>query len=206
MKKAPDMNAMNYYAPMVIESDGSHERSYDLHSRMLKDRIVFLNGGVDDHSAHVICMQLLYLQSQSNKGDDVIDLYINSPGGVVTAGYAIIDTMNFISCPVRTTVMGQACSMGAMITTFGAPGMRRALPNARIMFHQPSGGAGGKASDIEIQAREILSMRARLNQMVVENTGQSLEVVERVMDRDTFMSAEEALAFGAIDEVIPAVR
>jgi ATP-dependent Clp protease protease subunit len=192
------------YVPIVIENEGASERSYDLVSRMMKERIVFLNGPVDDHMAHIICMQLLYLQSADRESD--IELYINSPGGVVTAGYAIIDTMNFISNPVRTTVMGQACSMGAMIMTFGAPGKRHALPNSRIMFHQPSGGASGMASDIEIQAREIIKMKANLNEMVAANTGRTLAEVEAIMDRDTFMSASEALAFGAIDEVIDAKR
>jgi len=188
------------FIPMVLEQEGRGERSYDLMSRMLKDRIVFLNGPVEDHMAQLICMQLLYLESQSNEQD--IYLYINSPGGVVTAGYAIMDTMNFIKPDVVTVVMGQACSMGAMLMTCGAPGKRMALPNARIMYHQPSGGAQGMASDIEIQCREILKMKANLNQIVADRTGQPLEYVERIMDRDTFMSAEEALAFGGIDKVI----
>jgi ATP-dependent Clp protease protease subunit len=192
------------YSPIVIENEGASERSYDLVSRMMKERIVFLNGPVDDHMAHIICMQLLYLQSADRDAD--IEIYINSPGGVVTAGYAIIDTMNFVSNPIRTICMGQACSMGAMILSFGSPGKRLALPNSRIMFHQPSGGASGMASDIEIQAREILKMKANLNEMVAENTGRTLAEVEAIMDRDTFMSPAEALAFGAIDEVIDATR
>ncbi len=195
------MNATNY-VPIVLENEGSGERSYDLISRMLKDRIIFLNGAIDDHTSHMICMQLLYLNSVDPNPESEIDLYINSPGGVVTAGYAIIDTINFISNNVRMFCMGQACSMGAMILTFGTKGKRYSLPNSRIMFHQPSGGARGMASDIQIQAEEILKMKANLNRMVAENTGQPLKTVEKIMDRDTFMSAEEALAFGAIDEII----
>lgn len=189
------------YIPVVLENEGPSERSYDLLSRMMKDRIIFLNGGVDDHSAHIICMQLLYLNSVDPKAD--IDLYLNSPGGVVTSGYAILDTLAFISNDVRVICMGQACSMGAMILSAGTKGKRFCLPNSRVMFHQPSsGGISGMASDIEIQAKEILKMKATLNQMVVNNTGQALEVVERIMDRDTFMSAQEALDFGAVDHII----
>ena len=189
------------YVPIVLENEGSHERSYDLLSRMMKDRIVFLNGGVDDHTAHLICMQLLYLQSADPKAD--IDLYINSPGGVITSGMAIYDVARHISCDVRTTVMGQACSMGALLLACaGTKGKRFALPSSRIMLHQPSGGAQGMASDIQIQAQEILRMKEFLNQMIVDASGQPLEVVERIMDRDTFMSPEEALEFGIIDEVV----
>jgi ATP-dependent Clp protease protease subunit len=187
------------FLPMVVEQSSKGERSYDLMSRMMKERIVFLNGPVDDNMAHIICAQLLFLESEGKSKD--ICMYVNSPGGVVTAGYSIIDTMNYIACDIRVICMGQACSMGAMILSSGTKGKRAALPNARIMFHQPSGGAQGMASDIEIQAREILKMRANLNRMVVENTGQSFETVERIMDRDTFMSAKEALDFGAIDEI-----
>lgn len=193
------MKAMNY-VPIVLEQEGPGERSYDLISRMMKDRIIFINGGIDDHTSYLTCMQLLYLNSTSATED--IDLYINSPGGVVTAGYAIMDTMSAISNDINVICLGQACSMGAMILSHGTKGKRWSLPNSRIMFHQPSGGAGGMASDIEIQAREILKMKANLNRMVVENTGQSLETVERIMDRDTFMSAQEALEFGAIDKII----
>lgn len=188
------------FIPMVLEQEGRGERSYDLMSRMLKDRIVMLNGQVEDNMAQLICMQLLYLESQDDSKD--IYLYINSPGGVVTAGYAIMDTMNFIKPDVITIAMGQACSMGAMLLTCGAPGKRMALPNTRIMYHQPSGGARGMASDIEIQAREILGMRANLNRIVHERTGQPLGEVERIMDRDTFMSPEDCLAFGGIDRVL----
>lgn len=186
--------------PMVLEQDGRSERSYDLYSRMLKDRIIFLTGEVEDHMSNLICAQLLFLESVDPEKD--IYLYINSPGGVVTAGLAIRDTMNFIKPDVSTICLGQACSMGAMLLTAGAKGKRICLPDARVMFHQPSGGARGMASDIEIQYKEIQKLKDRLNDMVVEGTGQTLEKVQKVMDRDTFMSAQEALEFGAIDRVI----
>lgn len=185
--------------PMVLEQDGRSERSFDLYSRMLRDRIVFLTGPVEDHMAQIIVAQLLYLEST---GDGDISLYINSPGGVVTAGLSIRDTMNFIKPDVQTICIGQACSMGAMLLTAGAKGKRFILPDARVMFHQPSGGASGKASDIEIQYREIQTLKTRLNNMVVEGTGQPLEYVEKIMDRDTFMSAAEALEFGCVDRII----
>lgn len=185
--------------PMVLENSGRNERSFDLYSRLLRERIIFLTGEVEDHMANLICAQLLFLESEDSKKD--ISLYINSPGGVVTAGYSIMDTMNFIKPDVQTICMGQACSMGAMILSMGTKGKRAALANSRVMFHQPSGGARGMASDIEIQAREILKMKANLNKMVSDNTGQPLEVVERIMDRDTFMSAQETLDFGAIDTI-----
>lgn len=185
--------------PMVLENSGRNERSFDLYSRLLRERIIFLTGEVEDHMANLICAQLLFLESEDPKKD--IHLYINSPGGVVTAGYSIMDTMNFIKPDVATICMGQACSMGAMILSMGTKGKRAALANSRIMFHQPSGGARGMASDIEIQAREILKMKATLNRMVSENTGKPLDVVEKMMDRDTFLSAEEAKDFGAIDEI-----
>jgi ATP-dependent Clp protease protease subunit len=186
--------------PMVLENDGRVERSFDLYSRLLRDRIIFLNGEVHDELAKVIVAQLLYLESEGRQKD--ISLYINSPGGVVTAGLAIRDTMNFISCDVQTICLGQACSMGAMLLTSGQKGKRFILPDARVMFHQPSGGARGMASDIKIQYEEIQKLKDRLNQMVVESTGQPLEVVEKIMDRDTFMSATEALEFGAVDRII----
>jgi ATP-dependent Clp protease, protease subunit len=185
--------------PVVLENEGQRERSFDIYSRLLRERIIFLTGQVEDHMANLVCAQLLYLESENPDGD--ISLYINSPGGVVTAGLAVRDTMNFISCDVSTVCMGQACSMGAMLLMAGAKGKRYILPDARVMVHQPSGGARGMASDIEIQAKEILKMKARLNQMVVEATGRDLEEVEKAMDRDTFMSAEEALEFGIVDEV-----
>lgn len=186
--------------PMVLENEGRNERSFDIYSLMLRQRIVFMTGEVEDHMANLICAQMLYLESVDSEKD--IHFYINSPGGSVTAGYSILDTMEFIKCDVAVTCMGQACSMGAMILSAGAKGKRFALPNSRIMFHQPSGGARGMASDIEIQAKEILKMKANLNRMVCNNTGQPLDVVEKIMDRDTFMSAQEALEFGAIDQVI----
>jgi ATP-dependent Clp protease protease subunit len=185
---------------MVLEQTATGERSYDIYSLMLKHRQVFVGGPVNDTMAQTIVAQLLYLENENPKKE--ITMYVNSPGGVVTAGMSIIDTMNFIKPDVHVIVMGQACSMGAMITTFGAKGHRHILPNARMMFHQPSGGAQGMASDIEIQAREISYLKKKLNQMVADNTGQPLEYVERIMDRDTFMSAEEAVAFGAVDHII----
>lgn len=186
--------------PMVIEQDGRSERSFDIYSLMLKNRVIFLTGQVEDHMSASIVAQLLYLESVNAEAE--IQMYINSPGGVVTAGLAIRDTMNFIRPPVSTICIGQACSMGAMLLTSGEKGRRFILPDSRVMFHQPSGGARGMASDILIQANEILHLKKRLNDMVVEGTGQPLEYVEKVMDRDTFMSAEEALAFGCVDRII----
>ena len=186
--------------PMVLENSGRGERSFDLYSRMLRDRIVFLTGEVEDHMANLVAAQLLFLESEDPDKD--IYLYINSPGGVVTAGLGIRDTMNFIKPDVSTICIGQACSMGAMLLTAGAKGKRLILPDARVMFHQPSGGARGMASDIQIQAREIQKMKDRLNEMVMEGTGQPLEVVEKIMDRDTFLSAQEALDFGCVDRII----
>lgn len=185
---------------MVIESEGGRERSFDIYSRLLKDRIIFMSGGVEDHMSSLIVAQLLFLESESATKD--IYMYINSPGGVVTAGLAIRDTMRFIKCDVSTVCIGQACSMGAMLLMAGTKGKRFALPDARIMIHQPSGGARGTASDIEIQYRDIQSTKQRLNQMVVEDTGQPLDIVEKAMDRDTFMSAEEAMEWGIVDRVI----
>jgi ATP-dependent Clp protease protease subunit len=185
--------------PMVVEQDGRAERSFDIYSRLLRERIIFLSGAVEDHMSSVIVAQLLYLESVDPAKD--IFMYINSPGGVVTAGLAIRDTMRFIKPDVSTVCIGQACSMGAMLLMAGTKGKRISLPQSRIMIHQPSGGARGMVSDIEIQYREIQNLKTKLNQMVVEDTGQSLEVVEKAMDRDTFMSAEEALAFGLIDTI-----
>jgi ATP-dependent Clp protease protease subunit len=190
----------NALVPMVIESEGGRERSFDIYSRLLKDRIIFLSGGVEDHMSSLIVAQLLFLESESATKD--IYMYINSPGGVVTAGLAIRDTMRFIKCDVSTVCIGQACSMGAMLLMAGTKGKRFALPDARIMIHQPSGGARGTASDIEIQYRDIQSTKQRLNQMVVEDTGQPLDIVEKAMDRDTFMSSEEAMEWGIVDRVI----
>lgn len=185
--------------PVVIEDTSRGERSFDIFSRMLRDRIIFVNGGVEDNMASLICAQLLFLESENP--DAPISMYINSPGGVVTAGMAIHDTMQYIRPKVSTICMGQAASMGSFLLAAGEPGMRFALPNARIMIHQPSGGAQGMASDIEIQAREILRIKGRMNDLYVKYTGQPLEEVEKKMDRDTFLEADEAKSFGLIDEV-----
>jgi len=191
---------MNTLVPMVVEQTNRGERAYDIYSRLLKERIIFLTGQVEDYGASLICAQLLFLESENPSKD--ISLYINSPGGVVTAGMAIYDTMQYIRPDVSTLCIGQAASMGSLLLTAGAKGKRFALPNARVMIHQPSGGAQGQATDIEIQAREILAMRARLNNIYVEHTGQPLDVIERSMERDNFMTGEEAKTFGLIDEVV----
>lgn len=191
---------MNTLVPMVIEQTSRGERSFDIYSRLLKERIIFLTGEVHDEVASLICAQLLFLESENPNKD--IAFYINSPGGVVTSGMAIFDTMNYIRCDVSTLCIGQAASMGSLLLTAGKKGKRFCLPNARVMIHQPSGGFRGQASDIEIHAREILALRARLNNIYVEQTGQSLETIEKAMERDNFMSAEEAKAFGLIDEVV----
>ena len=186
--------------PMVIETSGRSERAYDIYSRLLKDRIVLLGTPVDDHVASLICAQLLFLESEDPEKE--IFMYINSPGGLVTAGMAIYDTMQYISAPVSTLCMGQAASMGALLLCAGAPGMRYALPNSRIMIHQPLGGAQGQAVDIEIQAKEILRLREVLNQILVDHTGQPVERIKADTDRDFFMSAPEAVAYGLVDKVI----
>ena len=191
---------MNNLVPMVVETTNRGERAYDIYSRLLKERIIFLTGGVDDAVASLICAQLLFLESENPKKD--ISIYINSPGGIVTSGLAIYDTMRYIRPDVSTVCVGQAASMGSMLLCSGAKDKRYALPHSRIMMHQPSGGAQGQASDIEIQAREILSLRERLNKIYAEHTGQKLEVIEKAVDRDRFMSPEEALEFGLIDEVV----
>ncbi|MED5544609.1 MULTISPECIES: ATP-dependent Clp endopeptidase proteolytic subunit ClpP [Novosphingobium] len=185
--------------PMVVEQTSRGERSFDIYSRLLRERIVFVTGQVEDHMASLIVAQLLFLESENPSKD--ISMYINSPGGVVTAGMAIHDTMQYIKPRISTVCIGQAASMGSFLLAAGEPGMRIALPNARIMVHQPSGGAQGMASDIEIQAREILRMRRRLNDLYVKYTGKSLDEIEKAMDRDTFLEAEEALAFGLVDKV-----
>ncbi|MET0240875.1 MAG: ATP-dependent Clp endopeptidase proteolytic subunit ClpP [Sphingobium sp.] len=185
--------------PIVIEQSNRGERSFDIFSRMLRDRIVFVTGQVEDHMASLIVAQLLFLESENPNKD--IYMYINSPGGVVTAGMAIHDTMQYIRPKVATLCVGQAASMGSFLLAAGEPGMRACLPNARIMVHQPSGGAQGMASDIEIQAKEILRIRRRLNDLYVKYTGQSLEAIEAAMDRDTFLEADEALKFGLVDKV-----
>ena len=191
---------MNTLVPMVVEQTNRGERSYDIYSRLLKERIIFLTGQVYDEVASLICAQLLFLESENPSKD--IAFYINSPGGVVTSGLAIYDTMQYIRPNVSTVCIGQAASMGSLLMTAGEKGKRFSLPNARIMVHQPSGGAQGQATDIEIQAREILALRARLNNMYVQHTGQPLDVIEKAMERDKFMTAEEAREFGLIDEVV----
>src|SRR5450432_3382544 len=191
---------MNTLVPMVVEQTNRGERAYDIYSRLLKERIIFLVGPVNDPVASLICAQLLFLESENPNKD--ISFYINSPGGVVTSGMAIYDTMQYIRSPVSTVCMGMAASMGSLLLTAGAKGKRYALPNARIMVHQPSGGAQGQATDIEIQAREILNLRKRLNEIYVFHTGQTLEAIETKLDRDSYMSAVEAQAFGLVDEVV----
>ena len=186
--------------PMVVEQTSRGERSFDIFSRLLRERIVFVTGEVEDHMASLIVAQLLFLESENPSKD--ISMYINSPGGVVTAGLAIHDTMQYIRPRVSTVCVGQACSMGSFLLAAGEPGMRIALPNARIMVHQPSGGARGMASDIEIQAREILRIRKRMNDLYVKYTGKDLATIEKAMDRDTFLEAEEAREFGLVDEVV----
>lgn len=191
---------MDYLIPTVVEQTGRGERAYDIYSRLLKERIIFLTGPVQDDVASLICAQLLFLEAEDPKKE--IAFYINSPGGVVTSGLAILDTMNYIKCPVSTIVMGQAASMGSLLLCCGEKGRRFALPNARIMIHQPSGGFQGQATDIEIHAREILDLKARLNKIYVNQTGQSLETVEKAMERDNFMTPQDAKDFGLIDEII----
>jgi ATP-dependent Clp protease protease subunit len=191
---------MNTLVPMVVEQTARGERAFDIYSRLLKERIIFLTGPVNDHVASLICAQLLFLESENPSKD--IAFYINSPGGVVTSGLSIYDTMRYIHSDVATLCVGQASSMGSLLLTAGQKGKRYSLPNSRIMIHQPSGGAQGQATDIEIQAREIISLRHRLNQMYVEHTGQPLDVIEKAVERDKFMSALEAKDFGLIDEVV----
>lgn len=186
--------------PMVVEQTARGERAYDIFSRLLKERVIFVNGPVEDNMAMLVCAQLLFLEAENpNKP---IEMYINSPGGVVTSGMAIYDTMQFIKPPVSTLCMGQAASMGSLLLTAGATGQRLALPNARIMVHQPSGGFQGQASDIERHAQDIIKMKRRLNEIYVKHTGRDLETIERTLDRDHFMTAQEALEFGLIDKVI----
>ncbi len=186
--------------PYVIEQTSRGERSYDIYSRLLKDRIIFLGEEVTDVSANIIVAELLFLESEDPNKD--IHLYINSPGGSVSAGWAIYDTMRYIKCDVSTTCIGMAASMGAFLLAGGTKGKRYALPNARIMIHQPSGGAQGQASDIKIQAEQIIETRKRLNQYLAENTGQPIEVIERDTERDHWMSAEEARTYGLVDQVV----
>ena len=191
---------MNALVPMVIEQTNRGERAFDIYSRLLKDRIIFLIGPVNDAIASLISAQLLYLESENPTKE--IALYINSPGGIVTSGLAIYDTMQYVRPDVSTVCIGQAASLGSLLLAAGAKGKRYALPNSRIMVHQPYGGAQGQASDIEIQAREILKIRKRLNEIYVRHTGQELEAIEAAVERDTFLGAEEARDFGIVDEVV----
>lgn len=202
MNDTPDELAtrMNNLVPVVVEQTARGERSWDIYSRLLKERIIFLVGEVNDYSASIICAQLLFLESENPNKD--IAFYINSPGGVVTAGLAIYDTMQYIKSPVSTVCMGQAASMGSLLLCAGAAGKRVALPNARVMVHQPLGGARGQATDIEIQAREILKLRTRLYEIYQQHTGQSIETISNALERDNFMSAEEAKNWGLVDQVV----
>ena len=186
--------------PMVVEQTSRGERAYDIYSRLLKERVIFLVGGVDDHVANVIVAQMLFLEAENPEND--ISLYINSPGGVVTAGMAIYDTMQYIKPDVSTICVGQAASMGALLLAAGAKGKRYALPNSRVMIHQPLGGFQGQATDIDIHAREILTLRAKLNAILSHHTGQSLETIERDTERDNFKSAADSQAYGLVDQVL----
>jgi ATP-dependent Clp protease protease subunit len=190
----------NTLVPMVVEQTNRGERAFDIYSRLLKERIIFLVGPVNDYVSSLICAQLLFLESENPNKD--IAFYINSPGGVVTSGMSIYDTMQYIRSPVSTVCIGQAASMGSLLLCAGEKGKRFSLPNSRIMIHQPSGGAQGQATDIEIQAREILALRARLNEIYVKHTGQPLEVISAAVERDKFLSPVEAKEFGLIDEVV----
>ena len=190
----------NALVPMVVEQSARGERAFDIYSRLLKERIIFLTGPVYDQVSALICAQLLYLESENPAKD--ISFYINSPGGVVSAGLAIYDTMQYIRSPVSTVCIGQAASMGSLLLCAGAANKRYALPNARIMVHQPSGGAQGQATDIEIQAREILLLRKRLNEIYMRHSGQPVEAIEAKLERDTYMSADEAREFGLVDQVV----
>lgn len=194
------MNEMSSLIPMVVEKTGGGERAYDIYSRLLKDRIVFVSGEIEDEMANAIVAQLLFLQAEDAKKE--ISMYINSPGGSVTAGLAILDTMRMVKCPVATYCVGQAASMGAILLSAGEKGKRHALPNARIMIHQPWGGAQGKASDIEITAKEILRLKEILNGILADASGKTLEEVTKDTDRDHFMSAEEAKNWGIVDKVL----
>lgn len=190
----------NNLVPMVVEQTARGERAFDIYSRLLKERIIFLTGPVFDQVGSLICAQLLFLESENPTKD--ISFYINSPGGVVSSGLAIYDTMQYIRSPVSTVCVGQAASMGSLLLAAGAKDKRFALPNARVMVHQPSGGAQGQATDIEIQAREILTLRRRLNEIYVRHTGQPIEAIERKLERDSYLSAEEARDFGIVDQVV----
>jgi ATP-dependent Clp protease, protease subunit len=195
-----DDTRMNGLVPMVVEQTNRGERAYDIYSRLLKERIIFLVGPVEDHVSSLICAQLLFLESENPTKD--ISFYINSPGGLVTAGLAIYDTMQYIRPDISTVCIGQAASMGSLLMAAGAAGKRYSLPNSRIMVHQPSGGFSGQATDIEIHAKEILSLRSRLNDIYVKHTGQKIDTIEEAMERDRFLAPEDAKEFGIIDEVV----
>ena len=191
---------MNSLIPMVVEQTSRGERAFDIFSRLLKDRIIFIVGGIDDYVANLVVAQLLFLESEDPKKD--IFMYINSPGGVITSGLSILDTMNYLKCDVSTVCFGQAASMGAVLLSCGAKGKRFALPNSRVMIHQPLGGARGQATDIEIQAKEILTLKEKLNKILAEKTNQSLKKIASDTERDYFMNAEEAVKYGLVDEVL----
>jgi ATP-dependent Clp protease protease subunit len=190
----------NNLVPMVVEQTSRGERAFDIFSRLLKDRIIFIVGGIDDYVANLVVAQLLFLESEDPKKD--IFMYINSPGGVITSGLSILDTMNYLKCDVSTVCFGQAASMGAVLLSCGAKGKRFALPNSRVMIHQPLGGARGQATDIEIQAKEILTLKEKLNKILSEKTNQSLKKIASDTERDYFMNAEEAVKYGLVDEVL----
>ena len=190
----------NNLVPMVVEQTSRGERAFDIFSRLLKDRIIFIVGGIDDYVANLVVAQLLFLESEDPKKD--IFMYINSPGGVITSGLSILDTMNYLKCDVSTVCFGQAASMGAVLLSCGAKGKRFALPNSRVMIHQPLGGARGQATDIEIQAKEILTLKEKLNKILAEKTNQSLKKIASDSERDYFMNAEEAVKYGLVDEVL----
>ena len=198
--QSPSRVETSTLVPMVVETTGRGERAYDIYSRMLKERVIFIVGPIEDHMANLVVAQLLYLESES--ADKDIHLYVNSPGGVVNAGLAIYDTVQFVKPDVSTVCVGQAASMGALVLAGGAKGKRYALPHARIMIHQPMGGFQGQASDIDIQAKEILRLRERLNKIMVKHTGKTLKTINRDTDRDNFMESEEALSYGIIDSII----
>jgi ATP-dependent Clp protease, protease subunit len=191
---------MNYLVPMVVEQTNRGERAYDIYSRLLKERIVFITGGIDDGVSALVVAQLLFLEAENPKKE--INMYINSPGGVVTSGLAIYDTMQFVRPPISTLCVGQAASMGSLLLTAGAADLRFALPNARIMIHQPSGGFQGQATDIMLHAQEILNLKKRLNEIYVKHTGQPLKKIEDALERDTFLTADMAKDFGLVDRVI----
>ena len=193
-------NVKSALVPMVVEQTSRGERAFDIFSRLLKDRIIFIVGGIDDYVANLVVAQLLFLESEDPKKD--IFMYINSPGGVITSGLSILDTMNYLKCDVSTVCFGQAASMGAVLLSCGTKGKRFALPNSRVMIHQPLGGARGQATDIEIQAKEILTLKEKLNKILAEKTNQSLKKIASDTERDYFMNAEEAVKYGLVDEVL----